>query len=103
MLAPMQGPPPAPSDVRLRLALDAAELGTWYWDVESGVTVWDRQMRRIFGVGPDWPGTYDAWVATLHPLDRDAVVATVRSEYTRDRVPGHPEQARRPDSDIPSL
>ncbi len=83
MLTAMQAPLAAQSDVRLRLALDAAELGTWYWDAGSGITVWDRQMRRIFGVGPDWPGTYDAWVATLHPLDRDEVLATVRSALER--------------------
>jgi PAS domain S-box-containing protein len=78
MLAVMQGPtPPGQSDVRLRLALDAAELGTWYWDAATGVTVWDRQMRRIFGVGPDWPGTYDAYVAALHPLDREQVLAAL--------------------------
>ena len=77
-LAGMQGsPPPTRADVRLRLALDAAELGTWYWDAASGVTVWDRQMRAIFGVGPDWSGTFDGWVAAFHPLDRAEVLATL--------------------------
>lgn len=75
-LAGMQGPPPPTrADLRLRLALDAAELGTWYWDAASGLTVWDRQLRAIFGVGPDWPGTFDGWVAALHPLDRPGVLA----------------------------
>jgi PAS domain S-box-containing protein len=77
MLSAMQGPLPVQSDVRLRLALDAAELGTWYWDAPSGITVWDRQMRRIFGVGAEWPGTYEAWIQALHPLDRADVVAAL--------------------------
>jgi len=77
MLCAMQGPLPVQSDVRLRLALDAAELGTWYWDAASGITVWDRQMRRIFGVGTEWPGTYEAWVEAVHPLDRADVLATL--------------------------
>src|SRR4051794_35973196 len=75
MLQVMQGSPRA--ELRLRLALDAAELGTWYWDAATGVTVWDRQMRAVFGVGPDWPGTFDAWVEALHPHDRADVLATL--------------------------
>src|SRR3954447_685598 len=75
MLQVMQGSPRA--ELRLRLALDAAELGTWYWDAATGVTLWDRQMRAVFGVGPDWPGTFDAWVEALHPHDRADVLATL--------------------------
>ena len=81
MLHDMQGSPQ--SELRLRLALDAAELGTWYWDAATGVTVWDRQMRAVFGVGPDWPGTFDAWVEALHPLDRDDVLATLEQALAR--------------------
>src|SRR4051794_35398094 len=28
----------------LRLALDAGELGTWQWDMASGLTMWDAKM-----------------------------------------------------------
>lgn len=84
MLHDMQAsPPPARSDLRLRLALDAAGFGTWYWDAASGVTVWDRQMRSVFGVGAEWPGTFDAWVAALHPLDRAEVLATLERALAR--------------------
>ena len=57
---------------QLELALEAAQLGTWYWDEETGRTVWDaaargdarhgaghlrRHLRRLGGVAaPRRPG-----------------------------------------------
>jgi PAS domain S-box-containing protein len=35
---------------RLRLALDAADVGTYDWNPVSGALAWDLRARRIFGV-----------------------------------------------------
>ena len=54
----------------LLLALEAGQLGTWQWTKATGVTVWNVQMERLFGLEPGtFEGTYDAWVALLHPDD----------------------------------
>jgi PAS domain S-box-containing protein len=54
----------------LTLALAAGQLGTWRWDMATGLTVWDAQMERLFGLQPGtFDGTYEAWVALLHPDD----------------------------------
>lgn len=68
---------------QLRLALDAAALGTWRWDAATGEVSWDDQMREIAGVGPDWPGTYEGWARVLHPEDREAVLATLGEAIER--------------------
>jgi PAS domain S-box-containing protein len=69
----------AASEQRLRLAHDAAQLGSWHWDMASGVTVWDEQLEAIYGMPPGgFDGTFDAWVATLHPEDRDRVLSIVQ-------------------------
>ena len=72
----------------LRLALDAGGFGTWRWDMATGVTQWDQEMERLFGLAPGtFDGTFDAWKALLHPDDvapvlqvLDAAVAN-RSHY----------------------
>lgn len=38
------------SEDRLRLALEAAQMGTWSWDFESNRMVWSEQLERIFGL-----------------------------------------------------
>ncbi|WP_426574560.1 SpoIIE family protein phosphatase [Aquihabitans sp. McL0605] len=62
----------------LRLALDAGGFGTWRWDLASGVTEWDPEMERVFGVEPGgFDGTFEAWTSLLHPDDRDEVLRGV--------------------------
>jgi PAS domain S-box-containing protein len=68
-----------------RLALEAGGLGTWRWDMATGVTVWDERLEALFGLAPGtFEGTYEAWLARQHPDDVDRVVATVDAAV-RDR------------------
>jgi PAS domain S-box-containing protein len=66
------------SESRLRLALDATQLGTWDFDPQTGSLTWDEQCRAIHGLAPDAPVTYEVYVAGLHPDDRDGVVANAQ-------------------------
>jgi PAS domain S-box-containing protein len=69
----------AASEQRLRLAHEAAELGSWHWDMATGVTVWDEQLEAIYGMPPGgFDGTFEAWEATLHPDDHDQAMAVVQ-------------------------
>jgi PAS domain S-box-containing protein len=58
-------------DQRLTLALEAAQLGTWTWNMAAGETVWDVRLEEMHGLGPgEFGGTFDDWLASLHPDDR---------------------------------
>ena len=62
----------------LALALAAGRLGTWRWDLATGVTTLDATMEQLFGLEPGtFPGTFDAWMALLHRDDVDHVRAVV--------------------------
>jgi len=62
----------ADSEARLRLATEAAEIGTWDYDPASGELRWDTRCRQLFGLSPDAPVTYEgAFIAGLHPDDRE--------------------------------
>lgn len=69
----------AASEQRLRLAHAAAELGTWHWNAVDGSNVWDAQMHHIYGLEPGgFDGTWDAWVGSIHPDERDEAIAVVQ-------------------------
>jgi PAS domain S-box-containing protein len=71
----------------LALALAAGELGTWRWDIATGNTAWDPTMERLFGVEPgEFDGTFEAWVAKLHPDDVERALGVVERAIA-DRAP----------------
>ena len=62
------------SERRLRLAQQAARVGTWEWDVQTGASVWSEMIWDLLGLEPDdEPVTVERFVALIHPDDRDAV------------------------------
>ncbi len=40
------------SEEHMRLALDAAEMAAWRWDIASGTTSWSQDLQKILGVPP---------------------------------------------------
>ncbi len=64
---------------RLALALDAGGLGTWQWNIDSGVVQWDARLEALYGLNPgEFDGTFEAYTALLHPEDSPEVLETVR-------------------------
>ncbi|MEQ8306809.1 MAG: EAL domain-containing protein [Hoeflea sp.] len=56
---------------RFRLALTAAEIGIWHFDVARGRSFWDAKTCEIFGldtISKEIDG--DTWHTFLHPEDR---------------------------------
>ena len=64
---------------QLRLALDAAQMGTFHWDVITGEIVWSDTYRTVFGFHPDIPASNDNWLKSLHPGDREAAERAVHN------------------------
>lgn len=66
------------SESRLRLATQAADIGTWDYDPIRDVLQWDDRCKALFGLPPEAAISYDgAFVAGLHPDDRAASVSAV--------------------------
>jgi len=58
---------------RLRLALDAAKAGIWEWDLRTHRNTWSDEAFRLYGLQPGCcEPSNEAWLATVHPDDRDA-------------------------------
>jgi PAS domain S-box-containing protein len=57
---------------QLSLAARAGGVGIWDYDVVANLLSWDDQMYRLYGVAPDrFGGAYAAWLAGVHPEDRE--------------------------------
>jgi PAS domain S-box-containing protein len=68
----------AVNERRLRLAYDAAQLGSWQWDMASGQVVWDERLEEIFGFPPGgYDQTFETWLGAIHPDDRETTMKIV--------------------------
>ncbi len=65
------------SEERLRLATAAAGIGTWDYNTESNVLLWDERAKRAFGVPVDSPANDDVFQRILHPSDVERVQTAV--------------------------
>jgi PAS domain S-box-containing protein len=66
------------SETSLAEAQRVARLGNWEWNVETNELWWSDEIYRIFGLTPrQFGATYEAFLATVHPEDRDAVMLAV--------------------------
>jgi len=63
---------------RLRSAFATARMGAWSWDAATNIVAWDEHMEARYGLSPGtFGGTFEEYVARVHPDDRDAVVQGV--------------------------
>lgn len=61
------------SEERIRLAMEAADIGTWDYDVRTDRVDWSARCKAIFGVPAHAEPTYDDFVNRLHVDDRARV------------------------------
>lgn len=61
------------SQERLDLALNAAQIGTWVWDIPAGQIVADGRLARMFSVDPVRAARgapLEEYLSAVHPEDR---------------------------------
>ena len=66
------------SEEKLRLALEAASLGTWDWNLATGELVWSARCKEMFGFAAETDLSYELFIAALHPDDRARADRAVR-------------------------
>jgi PAS domain S-box-containing protein len=58
------------SEETLRLAVEAAEMGTWSWNLERDEIHWSEKFRALLGLSPGATLTYQGFLDATHPGDR---------------------------------
>jgi PAS domain S-box-containing protein len=79
------------SEERLRLATEAAKIGAFDWNIQTGVNTWSAELEAMYGLAPGQFGdTQQAWEQLVHPDDRAATIAKVE-EALATSEPVEPE------------
>jgi PAS domain S-box-containing protein len=66
------------SEERLQLALNAAQMGQWDWNMVTGEVVWSPKCLAIYGLSPNAPMSYERFLQAVHPEDRERIDAALK-------------------------
>jgi PAS domain S-box-containing protein len=70
------------SEERLRLAQEAAGVGSFDWNLQTNVNTWTPQLEKLYGLAPgDFARTQGAWENLVHPDDREPARERVREAF----------------------
>lgn len=73
------------SEERYALAEQAANIGSWDWNIRTGDLHWSHQTEPLFGLGPgEFGRTYAAFIECVHPDDRQHVVDATNAAVAAD-------------------
>ncbi len=62
------------SEGQRQLAMAAAKVGTWTWNIVTNEVVWSQNVEELFGLSQGtFVGTYQAYLDLIHPSDLSAV------------------------------
>lgn len=78
------------SEVRLRLAQEAASIGIWDWDLRTNAMVYSARAKQIYGLAADVGVTYEMIRAATHPNDlprTSAMAEAARDPNLRPKIP----------------
>ncbi|MDY9923001.1 PAS domain S-box protein [Methanobacterium sp.] len=66
------------SEEKLRLAIEGAGAGMWYWDLKNDMIEWTDEYKHIFGVNPDPDTSFNTILKIVHPDDREKVEQAIQ-------------------------
>jgi len=65
-------------EARLHTSLEAANVGTWDWNIRTGEVRWSDTLERIHGQSPGgFRGTFEGFLDGVHPEDRQRVLDAI--------------------------
>ncbi|MBD1835713.1 PAS domain S-box protein [Cyanobacteria bacterium FACHB-472] len=68
------------SEEQLRLAMQAAHMGTWNWNQVTGEITWSPEHEQLLGLAPGtFDGRYETFDTYLHPDDREGLNQAVQA------------------------
>jgi PAS domain S-box-containing protein len=74
------------SEERLRLAQQAARIGTFEWNIQTGVNTWTPELEAMHGLSPGgFGGTQTDWENLVHPDDLQQIHQLVDEAFKTGR------------------
>ena len=73
------------SETRTRFSLEAANVGTWEWDMRTGNVRWSDNMEKIHGQTPgSFSGNFESFLQGVHPEDRVSIPLLIQQAVAGD-------------------
>ena len=66
------------SENRFRMAIEAAQLGTWDWNLITDQLILDQGCKAMYGLPPEALCSIEVFFAGLHPDDRERIEQQVQ-------------------------
>ncbi|MGA2989854.1 MAG: response regulator [Candidatus Korobacteraceae bacterium] len=70
-------------ETRADIAAEAADLGVWYWDIDTNEHAWSNRYRALFAMPPETQPSQQAFLDCLHPQDRVRTEQLLRDAVAR--------------------
>jgi PAS domain S-box-containing protein len=67
------------NEAQLKDAQRLSKVGSWEFDVETNMSRWSDENRRILGVPEDAPANLSTFINCVHPKDRERVLESGRA------------------------
>ncbi len=91
----------ADSHNRLKMALNAANMGLWDWDLVTGEILWSPEHETLLGLPPgSFDGRYETFDQQMHPQDRDGLNAAITQALQNHTPYQHEYRVIWPDSTV---
>jgi len=92
------------NNVLMQKAQSLAHLGTWEWSVADNTVMWSDELYRIYGLDKNkFECSFDAYIANIHPDDREKVAGIIRGALTSNKPVHFEERIIRPNGEIRHL
>jgi PAS domain S-box-containing protein len=91
------------SEERLKNAERLAHVGNWQWDITANRMFWSEEMLRIFAQSQDYAPTFEEFLKTLMPKDRDRVARDVSDGLKKRRGYSNEYQIVRPNGELRTI
>lgn len=89
------------NEERLKLALSAAQIGTWDWNIVTNSVIWSENQELLFGLTPGtFKGTYEAFIERVHPEDRQLFTKVTTRAIEETGICDHEFRIICPDGNI---
>ena len=77
------------SEERLRLAQQVAHIGTFEWNIQTGVNTWTPELEAMYGLPlGGFPGTEEAWEQLVYHEDRPEALRRVQEAMDKGGFEG---------------
>jgi PAS domain S-box-containing protein len=84
----------------LEEAQAVAQVGSWAYEVATQAITWSRELKRIFGMPPDFEPDFDTYRHMIHPEDRELLTGSLAAAMTQGGSYEVEHRLVRPDGEI---